>query len=158
MQELQHCCCDIFFRMWSYHQEQMYSNWDDHFPCSITSKWATGSGVWALATCVWYIYFHDIYYLLYHKSSIIWCYTVLFYIGFIIFVFLCRHFFHIILFYTPLYHESYSTMPYSTMSYSIMYLSNILLHHIPMYHIVLDCIVFFCIVSFSMSFSAKGSF
>lgn len=31
IQELQHCCCDIFFRMWSYHQEQMYSNWGPGF-------------------------------------------------------------------------------------------------------------------------------
>lgn len=124
------------------------------FQCSITSKWATGVGV--LSTChmcvVYNIYFYDTIYCIINIQvyDAILCYIVLFNIRFIISVFFCRHFYHIILFYIPLYHESYSTMPYSTMSYSIMSYSvtsySIVSYCIGLYCILLYCIIFYFIL------------
>lgn len=106
-----------------------------------------GSGVWALATGVWYIFLW--YYWLYHKYSIIWCYTVLFFISVLLYSFFVDIYITLFFF---IFHYIMNHILLCHIRLCYILLCHILLHHIPMYHIVLDCIVFFCIVPFSISF------
>ena len=139
IQELQHCCCDIFFRMWSYHQEQMYSNWGpgfEHLPqvCGIYFLW---------------------YYWWYHKYSIIWCYTVLFFISVLLYSFFVDIYITLFFFIFHYIMNHISTMPYSTLLYSIMsysvtsysnvsYCIGTVLYSFVLYHFLFHSVILYC--------------
>lgn len=114
--------------------------------CEVTTKnRCTATGVRGLSTCHrCVVYIFMILLIVSYIFNYMMLYCTIFYIGFIIFVF-CRHLYHIILFYIPLYHESYSTMPYSTLLYSIMSYSVTSYSNVS-YCIGLYCILLYCTI------------